>query len=52
MSADYSLVINVKIYRTLSLTDVLYVSEHRLRAYENPALRRASGPKREEVVYE
>jgi hypothetical protein len=53
--------IKVKIYKTIILTVVLYGcenwsltlrEEHRLRVFENRALRRIFGPKRDEVTGE
>jgi hypothetical protein len=51
--------INIKIYRTLSLLVVAYGcvtwslklrEERRLRVFQNSALRRIFGPKRDEVI--
>jgi hypothetical protein len=53
--------LKVKIYKTVILPVVLYVfetwsvtlrEEHRLRVFENRALRRILGPKRDEVTEE
>ena len=53
--------INIKIYRTIILPDVLYGcetwsltlrEERRLRLFENRVLKRISGPKRDEVTGE
>jgi hypothetical protein len=53
--------INIKIYRTIILTVVLYGcetwsltlrEEHRIRVFENRVLRRIFGPKRDEVTGE
>jgi hypothetical protein len=46
--------INIKIYRTLILPDVLFGCEtcrsYRLRVFEDRVLRRIFGPEREEVT--
>ena len=53
--------LNIKIYRTIILPDVLYGcetwsltsrGEHRLRVFENRVLRRIFGPKRDGVTGE